>query len=343
MSADPRGSESAAASRRWYLEVSGRRAGPFAWTVLAELARAGALGADDRVWRMGLASWSRAADLADLAALIREPAPARTFASREADESGADGKRPVRGGVRLLAGLCVLLLLAVAIDTALNARRLASHAVDRNSTHAISPSGESRAALAQRASAFEGRYPFLTELRRVEPSRFERLDGTVQLGFRRGAPAAELNGYVAEAAGDIERGRLADVDDASALRLLVALRTAARPFQSSDPAQCVAILGQQSAAMPVRSAAALSAISPALVGLLDARATPHVTPEAHDDVLEQIGGTLGQPLPSAGPPAPNSNPKLECDRLLIMYDTAVAASPDTGASFIRALQGGSER
>ena len=82
MSADSTGAESAAASRRWYLEVSGRRAGPFAWTVLVELAQAGALGADDRVWRMGLAGWSRAADLGDLAPLIREPAPARTLSVR---------------------------------------------------------------------------------------------------------------------------------------------------------------------------------------------------------------------------------------------------------------------
>jgi hypothetical protein len=342
MPADPRGSESAAASRRWYLEVSGRRAGPFAWTVLAELAQAGALGADDRVWRMGLASWSRAADLADLALLIREPAPARTFASLEADESGADGKRPVRGSVRLLAGLCVLLLLAVAIDTALNARRPAGHAVDRISTHAISASSESPAAFASRVAAFEERYPFLSELQRVEPSRFDRLDRAIRLGFRRGAPADELNGLVAEAASDIERGRLAAVDDGTALRLLVQLRTAARRFQSSDPAQCVAILGLQSAAAPGRSAAALAAISPALVGLLNAPATPHGAP-AHSDAPQPVGDTLGQPLAGAGPDASDVSPKLDCDRLLLRYDTAVAASPDTGANFIRTLQGGAER
>ncbi len=340
MSADSGGAESATASRRWYLEVSGRRAGPFAWTVLAELARAGALGADDRVWRMGLASWSRAADLADLAPLIREPAPARTFASIEAD---ASGNGPVRRGVLILAALGALVLLAVAIGTALDAHRLTGHTLDRMSAGGSSPSGESPAALAQRASAFEGRYPFLSDLRRVEPSRYEQLDGAVQLGFRRGASAEELNGYVAQAARDVERGRLAAVDDASALRLLVALRTAARPFQSSDPAQCVAILGQQSAATPVRSAAALSAVSPALVGLLDAPARPHGAPDAHGDAVKQISETLGQPLPGAAPGAPDVNPKLDCDRLLLMYDTAVAASPDAGANFMRALQGGSGR
>lgn len=339
MSADSRGAESLAASRRWYLEVSGRRAGPFAWTVLVELAQAGALGADDRVWRMGLASWSRAADLAALAPLIREPAASRKFA---ATEPGAGRNRPVRGGIRLLAGLCALLLLAIAIGTALNARRLAGHAVDRISTDVSSPTVESQAAFASRASAFEGRYPFLTELRRVEPSRFGRLDRAVRLGFRRGAPAAELNGFVAEAASDIERARMADVDDGSALRLLVELRTAARRFQSSDPAQCVAILRLQSAAAPIRSAAALSAISPALVGLLDAPASPHGAP-AHRNAPQQVGGTLDQTLPGAGPDAPDVNPKLDCDRLLLAYDTAVASSPDEGAAFIRALQGDSGR
>lgn len=332
MSAGPRVAESAAASRRWYLEVSGRRAGPFAWPVLVELAQAGALSVDDRVWRMGLASWFRAGDLADLAPLIREPAPSRTFASSEAGG-------PVRGGIRLLAWLCVLLLLAAAIGTALNARRLSGHAVDRISTDRISPSGESSAAFASRASAFEGRYPFLAELRRMEPSRFERLDRALRLGLRHSAPGAELNGFVAEAARDIERRRLADVDDGSALRLLVALRTAARRFQSSDPAQCVAILGLQSAAAPIRSAAALSAISPALAGLLDARARPHGAP-ARRNAPQQVGETLGQPPPSTGPDAPDVNPKLDCDRLLLMYDTAVVASPDAGAAFVRAQQGG---
>jgi hypothetical protein len=236
----------------------------------------------------------------------------------------------------------MLLLLAVAIDTALNARRLAGHAVDRISTHAIRPSGESPAALTSQASSFEGRYPFLGELQRVEPSRFDRLDRAVRLGFRRGAPADELNGWVAEAASDIERARLADVADGTALRLLVQLRTTARRFQSSDPAQCVAILRLQSAAAPSRSAAALAAISPALVGLLDAPATPHGAP-AHRDAPQPAGDTLGQTLPGAGPDASDVNPKLDCDRLLLMYDTAVAASPDAGANFIRALQGGSGR
>ncbi len=304
MSANSRGAEISAASRCWYLDVSGRRAGPFAWTVLVELAQAGALGADDRVWRMGLASWSRATDLADLAPLMRAPALSRTFSS-----PAATGRRAARWGSRLPAGLAALLLLVTAVST-----RLPSHA----------PAGESAGAHSSRASAFEERYPFLTELRRVEPSRFDRLDQTVRLGFRRSAPTTELNGFVAHTASDLEHARLSDVDDGSALRLLVELRAAARRFQSSDPAQCVAILSPQSAAAPVRSAAALAAISPALVGLLDAPARPAGAAQSDHDALQD---------------APDLNPKLACDRLLVMYDTAVASSPNSGAAFVRVLQG----
>jgi hypothetical protein len=313
MSADPRGTESAA-GRRWYLEVSGRRAGPFAWTVLCELAQAGALGADDRVWRMGLASWSRAADLAELTRLMREPAPARTF--KRADTPGRIA--PGAGSVRLLAGLCALLLLVIAVGVL-----FADHVIDRISAERFRPPSDSLTSYGPHAVAFEGRYPFLAELRRVEPARFDRLDEAVRLRFRRGAPATELNGLVAETASDIERERLPHVDDGSALRLLVELRTAARRFQSSDPAQCVAILRLQSGASPIRSAAALAAISPALVGLLDAPARPQATAESQRNALQD---------------APDVHPKLDCDHLLLLYDTAVASSPDAGAAFIRALQ-----
>jgi hypothetical protein len=518
MSANSTGAESSAASRCWYLDVSGRRAGPFAWTVLVELAQAGALGADDRVWRMGLAGWCPAAGLADLAPLMRQPAPARSFGSSEREAGSADrrvhplllaagiawsaitvcfyierweswpsvlngvlvarlntvgplllllvglsvlpgvwrstrfdalgGLGPVRAGSRALAGLCLDGVLqahpgvrfvhlnsrggwideGVRLARLIHARHLgtytatgcysacvlafasgsprvlnpdarlglhsasgrdadptfvmwnnkiyqkellrygvspslvgrstttpasdlwmpdpplllADHIVDRISALGFSPSGESLSAFAARASEFEGRYPFLIELQRVEPSRFEQLDRSVRLGLRRGAPAAELNGRVAGAASDIERRRLADVDDASALRLLVELRTAARPFQSSDPAQCVAILGLQSAATPARSAAALAAISPALVLLLDAPTSSRgAASAARHNPLQPVGETLGQTLPVARPDARIIASKLGCDRLLLMYDSAVAASPDTGAAFIRALQGNS--
>lgn len=307
MPSDPRGVESAAANRRWYLEVSGRRAGPFAWAVLVELAQAGALGADDRVWRMGLASWSRMAELADLAPLMRMPAPARAFIAAAAP----GGTEPGRWAIRLLTGLSALLLLVIA-----GSRSLPNHV----------PAVQSSAARASRAAAFEARYPFLAELRRVEPSRFDQLDRAVRLGVRRNAPDSQLNGLVAEAAGTMERERLADVDAGSALRLLVELRTDARRFQSSDPAQCVAILRPRSSSSgPVRSAAALAAISPALAALLDAP-------------TGQRGATASQgSVPQRD--ARDISPKLDCDRLLLMYDTAVASSPETEAAFIRALQG----
>lgn len=561
MSPDSRGAESNAGGRRWYLEASGHRAGPFAWAVIEELAQAGALGPDDRLWHTGLATWSRVGDLPDLPPLIREPAPARRrekplhpalFAAGMAwialtitfyvervelwpnvldgvlaarldtagplllllaglavlpalwrgtrpDKLGRNG--PVRGGVRTLAALCALILSVSLISTFLNAsplflvaigadplhggeiqllrggrevevrglleagmaarllrlleahpgvrfvhlnspggwvtegarlaqvihaRRLgtytatgcysacvlafaagsprvlnpdarlglhstsgrdadplitmygnelyqkvllgygvspqlvawststpandlwmpdprqliAGHLVDRVSADGFGSSGESLAGFARQAARFEARYPFLTELRRVDPSGFGQLDRAVRLGLRRGAPAAELNGYVAAAAGEIEHERLAAIDDSSALRFAMSLRSAARPFQSSDPAQCAAILGPLSAASPVRSAAALAAIGPALAGILDAPATERAAGPVTDlDALQQVKDTVGQSFPSVTPSAPDAGPKLGCDRLLLMYDTAVTESPGTGAAFMRALQG----
>ena len=318
MSADPRGSESSADSRRWYLEVSGRRAGPFTWAVIVELAQAGALQPDNRVWRMGLAGWSRAGDLPDLAPLIREPAPsARALASRT----------PVHGGIRASAVLCALALLAAVIGAVLHRRELRVVALHRVPARAFSPSGESLTAFTRQASAFEELYPFLTELRRVDAPRFEQLDRAVRLGLRRSAPATELNGYVARAAGAIERERLAAVDDSSALRFAVALRAAARTFRSSDPAQCVAILGPGSATAPARAAAALAAITPALAALLDA------------PTMRRAAAPTAQALPGAGPNEPDADARMECDRLLLMYDAAATQTPDTGAAFVRAMQG----
>jgi GYF domain 2 len=575
MPADPRGAEGAAESRRWYLEMSGRRAGPFAWAVLVELAQAGALGPDDRAWSMGLASWSRAADLPELAPLIREPAPpGRTLAPVAPQEAVAgsreprvpplalaagtawialtisffverfelwpnvlDGVRvarldtagplllwlaglaalpglwratrpdrlgrngPVRGGLRALGGLCALALPVSVLSTFLNARPLmliaigsdplpradiqllpggreveirgtleagvaarlekvlrdhpgvrfvhlnspggwvtegerlarviharrlgtytatgcysacvlafaagqprvldpdarlglhsssgrdadpmvatlgnelyqkvllrygvsrslaamstatpssdiwmpdpqqllAGHLVDRISAAGFSPSGESLAGFASQAASFEARYGFLAEMRRVDPSAFGQVDRAVRLGFRRGAATAEINHYVADAAARIERGRLALIDDSSALRFALALRSAARPFQASDPAQCAAILGPLAAASPVRSAAALSAISAALTGILEAPLTSRASgPVTDTDALRQVSETMGESFPSARPDAADGDPKVGCDRWLLMYDAAVTESAGTGAAFMRALQG----
>lgn len=301
MSADPRGAESTAANGRWYLEVSGRRAGPFAWSVMIELAQAGALGRDDRVWRMGLPSWSRAGDLADLAPLIHEPAPARRM------------RQPRVHPLWLAAG-AIGIALAVFVYVAQGG---------------FGSSGGSLAAYAPRATAFEARYPFLTELRRVDPSRFEQLDRVVRLSFRRGVSTTDLNAYVADAARNIERERLGDVGDSGALRFALALRAAARTFRSADPAQCAAILGPQSPATPVRSAAALSAIAPALTSLLDAPVTPHAA--ANADLTTQTLADVGSDA--------DADPKVACDRLLLMYDGAVAQTPDAGAAFVRAMLG----
>jgi hypothetical protein len=566
MSADPRGAERAADARRWYLEVSGRRAGPFAWAAIVELAQAGALGTEDRIWCMGLAGWSRAGDLSDLAPLIREGAASNGQTRPRAPPSSNAGLRerrihplvlgvgfawiavtvlfyierlelwpglidgvlvarlntagpvllmlfalgglpgiwrhtrpdvlgrngPVRGGIRAVAGLCALALPVTVISTVLydrpflliaigadpmgrpliqllpggqeveirgalaagtaarlqrvleahpgvrfvhlnspggwvtegerlarliHARRLgtytatgcysacvlafaagrprvlnpdarlglhstsgaeadplvatvgnelyqhvllrygvspalvawststpaeelwmpdprqllAGHLIDRVTADGFSPSGESLAPFASQASGFEARYPFLGDLRRVDPASFGQLDRAVRLGLRRGAPAGELNRDVADTATHIERERLAEVDDASALRFAVALRAAARAFHFSDPARCAAILEPPSAAAPIRSAAALAAMSPALADLLEAPTTARA-PAAPADLPSL------QPLPSAPSAASDANARISCDRLLLMYDMAVSQTPATGAAFVRALQ-----
>jgi hypothetical protein len=242
-----------------------------------------------------------------------------------ADPRGAEGTAAGRRGtvslrrrVRVLVAVGALLLLASAVGTILT-----WNGMGRVGTNRVSPADESLAAYGSRASAFERSYPFLAELRRIDPSRFDRLDQAVRRGFRSGAADDGLNPVVAETASDIERERLADVDDGAALRLMVELRTAARRFKSSDPAQCIAILAPRSARAPIRSTATLAAISPALAGLLDAPTGPR-----------------RQTPPGAVPDELPVDPKLACDRLLLLYDAAVTSSPEAGADFIRALQGG---
>ena len=57
--------------------------------------------------------------------------------------------------------------------------------------------------------------------------------------------------------------------------------------------------------------------------------------------LRSRSGVWVQRCRAPRPDGPDVNPKLVCDRLLLMYDTAVASSPDAGAAFIRTLQGDS--
>ena len=557
MSADPRGAESAVESRRWHLEMSGRRAGPFAWPVIVELAQAGALGPDDRIWSMGLAGWCRADELPDLAPLIRAPAPSHplqplllaaglawiavtasfyverlelwpnvvdgVLAARlntagpllllqagaavlpglwRATRPDALGRnRPWRGAIRTLAALSALVLPVTLASTALNARPffliamgsdpmgqariellpggreieirgpmgagiaarlrdaleahpgvrfvhlnspggwvtegarlarvihaaglgtytatgcysacvlafaagnprvlnpdarlglhstsgrdadpifitlgnelyqkvllrygvspglaawststpsnglwmpdpgqlLAGHLIDRISADGFSPSGESLAAFASHAARFEARYAFLTELRRVDPPRFEQLDRAVRLGLRRGASAADLNEYVAAGAREIERERLGAVADSSVLRFAVALRSAARAFHATEPAQCAAILGPRAATSAVRSAAALAAISTALASLLDAPTMPRsASAAAGAGRLRQVDEAGGQSPPVERSDSSDDDPRIGCDRLLLLYDTAVAGSPDSGAAVVRGLLG----
>jgi hypothetical protein len=55
---------------RWYLDVRDRRAGPYDWTVILELARTGGLAADDRLWSPDMTAWTRVDEFSELAAVI---------------------------------------------------------------------------------------------------------------------------------------------------------------------------------------------------------------------------------------------------------------------------------
>ena len=80
------------APERWYLEVSGRRIGPYAWSVVVELAQARGLAATDRLWNPSLPAWMPVESFPELvellgsaqgaAAAVGSPAVVREFPSR---------------------------------------------------------------------------------------------------------------------------------------------------------------------------------------------------------------------------------------------------------------------
>jgi hypothetical protein len=55
---------------QWYLGVDGRQEGPFTTTALADRARAGALRPETLVWRTGMATWTAAAEVPEVAAVL---------------------------------------------------------------------------------------------------------------------------------------------------------------------------------------------------------------------------------------------------------------------------------
>jgi membrane protease subunit (stomatin/prohibitin family) len=60
---------------QWYLGVDGRQDGPLTTTALADRARAGVLSAETLVWRAGMASWTAAAQVPEVAAVLAAVPP----------------------------------------------------------------------------------------------------------------------------------------------------------------------------------------------------------------------------------------------------------------------------
>ncbi len=63
------------AAERWYLEVSGRRIGPYAWSVVVELAQARGLAATDRLWNPNLPAWMPVESFPELTELLAGAEP----------------------------------------------------------------------------------------------------------------------------------------------------------------------------------------------------------------------------------------------------------------------------
>lgn len=63
------------AAEQWFLGVDGRQEGPFDRGALAARAASGGLAADTLVWRAGMAQWTAAADVPEVAALLGAAPP----------------------------------------------------------------------------------------------------------------------------------------------------------------------------------------------------------------------------------------------------------------------------
>jgi tetratricopeptide (TPR) repeat protein len=74
---EPETPSSGSTEIQWYFEIGGGQEGPVDEDVIKAMLREGTLKADNRIWRTGLADWTDAATLAELAAVIAEADAAR--------------------------------------------------------------------------------------------------------------------------------------------------------------------------------------------------------------------------------------------------------------------------
>jgi hypothetical protein len=84
-------------SAPYYAAINGQQAGPFDGNALKGQQQAGALKPDTLVWKNGMAAWTKAAEVAELAALFAPAGPPPL-------PPGAGGPPPIPAGPPPLAG-----------------------------------------------------------------------------------------------------------------------------------------------------------------------------------------------------------------------------------------------
>jgi hypothetical protein len=101
----------------WYLDVGGRRAGPYDWTVILELARSGGLGWDDLLWCPEFTAWKPVAAFPELAAVLASESRPRTdpIGAGPRDSVGVRRQGPSRVRLAVAGGLAWTVVVYVCV------------------------------------------------------------------------------------------------------------------------------------------------------------------------------------------------------------------------------------
>jgi hypothetical protein len=210
------------------------------------------------------------------------------------------------------------------------AELLSNHVVDQVSDSGYAQSGETLAGLSPRAEGHEREFPFIRHLSLTDPRRFAPFDRSLRLALRRGADNFEIVRHASNLSAEIEAERLPLVADEAAVKYATSLRNAARSFRARDSSQCSAILEPDPRDEVGRSTAVLHALDHGLQLLLDAPV--HGKPFSDDSDAKAFAKVVG-----AAGKAGVANTTSDCDRLLLLFDLALADKPAVAAGFLRAL------
>src|ERR1700760_3151590 len=93
----------------WHVEIAGRRSGPHEWSVILELARSGALTADNLLWCPEVAAWKAAGEFPELLSALSRAKPRQPDAGSQLQAPDP----PSRGALAMGLGWASLALGAV--------------------------------------------------------------------------------------------------------------------------------------------------------------------------------------------------------------------------------------